>query len=215
MCRKSYIIDVNASFFPKFWDPPKWFHLGPIQHTKMKLSESKISDKSRHSIFLQNSKTINSKWQTRIDVNRNCDANKNSGATNQPRPSHCFFYLIFCATNELKCCPSHQRIIDSSIQLPNFEHSKRRGKSGGSTPACWAVQGLCSSPRISPHLHPNHVLVYCGSQKAGAFVDLNQPQEEAAALHPPQGAWLEITSGCSAPRAYELTWRRANVCRWV
>ena len=58
------------------------------------------------------------------------------------------------------------------------------------------------------------MLVYCGSQKAGAFVDLNQPREEAAALHPPQGAWLEVTSSCAAYCAYELPWRRANVCRW-
>jgi len=41
------------------------------------------------------------------------------------------------------------------------------------------------------------VLVYCGSQQAGAFVDLNQPWKEAAALHPPLGAWLEVTSGCA------------------
>jgi len=41
------------------------------------------------------------------------------------------------------------------------------------------------------------------------------PRDVAVALHPTQGAWLEVSSGCATPRVYELPRRRANVYRRV
>ena len=46
--------------------------------------------------------------------------------------------------------------------------------------------------------------------RAGAFVDLNQPLEEAVALYPPQGAWLEVTSPYPALLAPLSTWTRVH-----
>jgi len=48
----------------------------------------------------------------------------------------------------------------------------------------------------------------CGFQQVRTFADLNPTLattlESAVALHPPQGAWLDVFSGFAAPRAHRV-----------
>jgi len=62
-------------------------------------------------------------------------------------------------------------------------------------------------------IDPNPATVFFW--RASSDTGRGSPREVAAALYLPQGAWLEVPSGCAALRAHELPWRRANVCKWV